>query len=84
MAAMGSPLNEPLLISMFFESFGSRNNSMFGGAISALLTKDSVSWQQLCSRMLEEYESSKSSDPGMGKEDQSEQVHSPSVPERKR
>ncbi len=45
---------------------------MFGGAISALLTKDRVSWKQACARILEEYESSKSSDPGIGKEDKSE------------
>ncbi len=53
LAAIGSPLNESLLISMFFESFGSRNNSMFGCAISALLTKDRVSWQQVCAKILE-------------------------------
>ncbi len=52
--------------------------------MSALLTKDSVLWQQVYARMLEEYESSKSSDPATGKEDKSEQAHSASVLERKR
>ncbi len=82
LAAMGSPLDESLLISMFFESFGSKNNSMFGGAISALLTKDKVSWQQICATMLEEYKSSKSSDPGMGNENQSKRSHSANMSER--
>ncbi len=57
---------------------------MFGGAISALLTKDRVSWQQACARMLVEYESSKPSDPGIGKEDKSEQANSAKASQRKR
>ncbi len=42
LAAMESTLDELLLISMLFESFGSRNDSMFGGAISALLIKGRI------------------------------------------
>ncbi len=57
---------------------------MLGGATSVLLTKGRVSWQYVCARMLEEYETSNSSGPSMEKGDLSKQAHSAEVSQRKR
>ena len=84
LAAMGSPLDESLLISMFFESFGSRSESRFGGAISAMLTRENVSWQQVCARMLEEHKSGEKIGTDNDKEGQSEQANSANAQKGKR
>ncbi len=43
--AMGASMDEGMLITMFFESFGYRKDSPYGPAIAALLTKDDLAWE---------------------------------------
>lgn len=54
---MNTTLDKDLLITMFFESFGNRGTSDYGPVISALLTKDSLSWADVSARMMHEHES---------------------------
>jgi len=63
---MKSSLDEGLLITMFFESFGNRRTSDYGSAISAMLTKDSLHWPQVTARMMQEYKSIATIEDGAG------------------
>lgn len=56
---MGSGIDESLLIAMFVDSFGPRKDSDHGGAISALLTLENLSWSQVSLRLLREFESNR-------------------------
>lgn len=59
LASMGAAIDEGLLTTMLVESFGARSDSEYGGALSALLTKDNLSWNQVSARLLQEYTSAR-------------------------
>lgn len=59
--SMESALDDGLPITMFVECFGARVDSYYCGAISAPFTKDTLTCNQVSSRLLYEHESGMSS-----------------------
>ena len=54
---MNAAMNEDMLVTMFLESFGLRKASEYGSTISAPQTREDLTWSQISSRMLQEYQS---------------------------
>jgi len=54
---MNASIDEGLLITMFLESFGNRSKSDYGSTISALLSKDTLEWHTVSTRLIQEYQS---------------------------
>ena len=57
LASIGEGIDETMLVTMFFESFGAGQHKEYGAVITALQTKDDVSWEDATTRMLQEYSS---------------------------
>jgi len=53
--SMGSPMDESMLITLFFQSFATQAGSQYAAVIAALQTKETLTWVQASSRMLQEY-----------------------------
>lgn len=49
---MDVPLDEGLVVTMFNGSFDDWSKSLYGVALPSLLTKDTLTWQGLMSRVL--------------------------------
>ncbi len=54
--AMNASMDEGLLITLFFEPFGSEKDRDYGSAIAALQTKEALTWQQVSSRITHRYQ----------------------------
>lgn len=55
--SMNSGLEENMLTTMFFESFGGNESKWYENFIAALQTKDICRWSDVKARMLQEYAS---------------------------
>lgn len=55
--SMDASIDQGLLLKMFVELFGILWKSFFGAVLSALLNKEDLSWQQVSTWMLQEYDS---------------------------
>ena len=54
--AMGAPMDESMLITLFFQSFTTDAGAKYSAVIAALQTKETLTWVQASSRMLQEFE----------------------------
>lgn len=50
----GCRMDEWVLVTMFTDSFGDRSRSPYKAALSALLTKEDMTWQALMSQLMQE------------------------------
>jgi len=54
--AMDASMDESMLITLFFQAFTGNAGNKYAAVIAALQTKDTLTWLQATSRMLQEYE----------------------------
>ena len=55
LTSIGEPMDETTLVTMFLESFGASQHKVYGTVITALQTKDELTWEHATTRLLQEY-----------------------------